>query len=134
VPISSRSLYEKVGSGVPVQALTARTRLLESLRWLPPAFPAAAAVADVPLARPGWWPGRFACMETFLATVLAIARCGRRAHWVLGARRLRCEAHAWVWTPHGAYGLSGLDTDDARRPWVGVHAIPHLSNSPERVY
>ncbi|RZE54768.1 hypothetical protein C0R00_31505, partial [Streptomyces albidoflavus] len=39
-----------------------------------------------------------ACMEISLATVLALALCGWRAHWVLGARQLPTKAHAWVWT------------------------------------
>ncbi|MFJ3663807.1 lasso peptide biosynthesis B2 protein [Streptomyces sp. NPDC090119] len=89
---------------------------------------AASAAAAVPLIRPAWWPGRIACMEVSLATVLTIALCGRRAHWVLGARRMPNEAHAWAWTPAGAHGLSGRDADDERRPWVGVAAAPPVNS------
>ncbi|MET8813992.1 lasso peptide biosynthesis B2 protein [Streptomyces sp. NPDC004549] len=114
--------------GVMRLPMRARMRLLNCLRVLPPAPPAVAAsvAAAVPLVRPSWWPGRIACLEVSLATVLAIALCGRRAHWVLGARRMPNEAHAWVWTPTGAYGLSGRDTDDPRRPWAGVAAAPPI--------
>ncbi|WP_439947146.1 lasso peptide biosynthesis B2 protein [Streptomyces sp. BBFR109] len=114
--------------------LRARMRLLGLLRFLPAASPAvaASAAAAVPLVRPSWWPGRIACMEVSLATVLTIALRGRRAHWVLGSRRLPNEAHAWVWTPAGALGLSGRDADDPRRPWVGVAAAPPIP-SPVRV-
>jgi hypothetical protein len=108
-----------------------RMRLLGVLRHLPPAPPAlaAAAAAAVPQVRPAWWPGRLACMEVSLATVLTIALCGRRAHWIIGARRMPHEAHAWVWTPAGALGLSGRDADDPRRPWVGVAAAPPIHSN-----
>ncbi len=62
-----------------------------------------------PSIRPAWYRGRIACMKISLATVLALALCGRQAHWVLGARQLPTEAHAWVWTENGAFGLSGRD-------------------------
>jgi hypothetical protein len=66
-------------------------------------------------------------MEVSLATVLALALRGRRAHWALGARRQPAEAHAWVWTPAGgALGLTGRDTDDPRRPWVAAALFPPL--------
>ncbi|MFJ3073176.1 lasso peptide biosynthesis B2 protein [Streptomyces albidoflavus] len=74
--------------------------------------------------RPAWYRGRMACMEISLATVLALALCGRRAHWVLGARQLPTKAHAWVWTENGAFGLSGRDRPDPRRPWIGALATP----------
>ncbi|MFJ6841319.1 lasso peptide biosynthesis B2 protein [Streptomyces griseoluteus] len=108
--------------------LHARMRLLDCLRVLPPAPPAvvASAAAAVPLIRPTWWPGRIACMEVSLATVLTVALHGRRAHWVLGARRLPNEAHAWVWTPAGAHGLTERDADDPRRPWTAVAAAPPI--------
>lgn len=108
--------------------LRTRMRLLTPLRRLPaaPARLAASADATVRHLRPAWWPGRIACMEVSLATVLTIALCGRRAHWVIGARRMPNEAHAWVWTPAGALGLSGRDADDPRRPWVAVAATPPI--------
>ncbi|MEU6404869.1 lasso peptide biosynthesis B2 protein [Streptomyces sp. NPDC046985] len=108
--------------------LRTRMRLLDCLRVLPPAPPAlaASAAAAVPLIRPAWWPGRIACMEVSLATVLTVALRGRRAHWILGARRMPNEAHAWVWTPAGALGLSGRDISDPRRPWVAVAAAPPI--------
>ncbi|MFC8926829.1 lasso peptide biosynthesis B2 protein [Streptomyces albidoflavus] len=77
-----------------------------------------------PSIRPAWYRGRIACMEISLATVLALALCGRRAHLVLGARQLPTEAHAWVWTENGAFGLSGRDRPDPRRPWAGALAAP----------
>ncbi|MGW4298733.1 lasso peptide biosynthesis B2 protein [Streptomyces sp. NPDC004646] len=108
--------------------LRTRMRLLDCLRFLPPAPAAmtASAAAAVPLIRPVWWPGRIACMEVSLATVLTIALRGRRAHWVLGARRTPNEAHAWVWTPAGAHGLTGRDLDAPRRPWTAVAAAPPI--------
>lgn len=64
-----------------------RLRALAPLRVLPAASPAlvGAVSAAVPQIRPAWYRGRIACMENSLATVLALALCGRRAHWVLGA-------------------------------------------------
>ena len=108
--------------------LRTRVRLLGAVRHLPaaPAGLAATAEATVRHVRPGWWPGRIACMEVSLATVITLALCGRRAHWVIGARRMPNEAHAWVWTPAGALGLSGRDTDDPRRPWTAVAATPPI--------
>ncbi|MFJ8158371.1 lasso peptide biosynthesis B2 protein [Streptomyces sp. NPDC094468] len=106
--------------------LRTRMALLRATRPLPPAAGrrAAAVHAAVLRIRPGWWPGRIACMEVSLATVVALALSGRRAHWVLGARHCPSEAHAWVWTPDGATGLSGRDIDDPRRPWTAVAATP----------
>ncbi|MFF2313493.1 lasso peptide biosynthesis B2 protein [Streptomyces sp. FR-008] len=79
-----------------------------------------------------WYRGRVACMEISLATVLALALCGRRAHWVLGARQLPTEAHAWVWTENGAFGLSGRDRPAPAAP--GLAPSPHLPyRTPERV-
>ncbi|WP_121842188.1 lasso peptide biosynthesis B2 protein [Streptomyces sp. S5] len=79
--------------------------------------------------RPAWYRGRMACMEISLATVVALALCGRRAHWVLGARQLPTEAHAWVWTENGAFGLSGRDRPDPRRPWIGAVAAPPVPHA-----
>ncbi|MFC4508473.1 MULTISPECIES: lasso peptide biosynthesis B2 protein [Streptomyces] len=108
--------------------MRSRMRLLGCLRFLPPVSHAvaASAAAAVPVIRPAWWPGRIACLEVSLATVLTIALRGRRAHWIIGARRLPNEAHAWVWTDHGAFGLTGLDADDPRRPWTGVTSAPQI--------
>ncbi|MGW6238379.1 lasso peptide biosynthesis B2 protein [Streptomyces sp. NPDC055094] len=76
-------------------------------------------------ARPAWWPGRIACMEVSLATVLAAALCGRRVHWVLGARPLPNEAHAWVVVEGGgALGLDGPEQNNPVRPWVPVATTP----------
>ncbi|MFD4171354.1 lasso peptide biosynthesis B2 protein [Streptomyces albidoflavus] len=108
-----------------------RLRALAPLRVLPAASPAlvGAISAAVPQIRPAWYRGRIACMEISLATVLALALCGRRAHWVLGARQLPTEAHAWVWTEDGAFGLSGRDRPDPRRPWVGALAAPPVPHA-----
>ncbi|MFF9750451.1 lasso peptide biosynthesis B2 protein (plasmid) [Streptomyces albidoflavus] len=81
---------------------------------------------------PAWYRGRIACMEMSLATVLALALCGRRAHWVLGARQLPAEAHTWVWTEDGAFGLSGRDRPAPAAS--GSAPSPHLPyRTPERV-
>ncbi|MFE4535808.1 lasso peptide biosynthesis B2 protein [Streptomyces scopuliridis] len=102
-------------------------RALTPLRRLPAARGAHAellyrAVVEV---RPAWWPGRIACMEVSLATVLAAALCGRRVHWVLGARPLPNEAHAWVSVEGGgALGLDGPDQNNPVRPWVPVITTP----------
>lgn len=71
---------------------------------------------------PSWWPGRIACVETSLATVLAAALTGHQARWVLGARFLPDAAHAWAVVPGG---VVGRDTGDAvDRPWMPVLAVP----------
>ncbi|WP_432061532.1 lasso peptide biosynthesis B2 protein [Streptomyces sp. S1] len=71
---------------------------------------------------PTWWPGRIACMEISLATVLATALTGRRASWALGARRMPDAAHAWVETPEGPVGHDVGDGAD--RPYTRVLAVP----------
>ncbi|MEU9535828.1 lasso peptide biosynthesis B2 protein [Streptomyces sp. NPDC048213] len=71
--------------------------------------------------RPAWWGGRLACMEVSLATVIALGLCGRRAHWVLGARALPNEAHAWV---QGQNYVLGLEENDPVRPWTAVLITP----------
>ncbi|MGW1433549.1 lasso peptide biosynthesis B2 protein [Streptomyces sp. NPDC002431] len=71
---------------------------------------------------PAWWPGRIACMEISLATVIATALTGRRAHWVLGARFLPDGAHAWAEVPDGAVGRDVGDAVD--RPWMPVLTVP----------
>jgi len=71
---------------------------------------------------PSWWPGRIACMEISLATVIATALTGRRARWVLGARFLPDAAHAWAEVPEGAVGRDIADAVD--RPWMAVLAVP----------
>lgn len=71
---------------------------------------------------PVWWPGRVACMEISLATVIATALTGRQARWVLGARFLPDGAHAWAEVPEGAVGRDIGDAVD--RPWMPVLAVP----------
>ncbi|MFE7121440.1 lasso peptide biosynthesis B2 protein [Streptomyces sp. NPDC057654] len=71
---------------------------------------------------PSWWPGRVACMEISLATVLATALTGRQARWVLGARFLPDAAHAWAEVPEGAAGRDIGDAVD--RPWTPVLSVP----------
>ncbi|WP_228982270.1 lasso peptide biosynthesis B2 protein [Streptomyces sp. DH12] len=54
-----------------------------------------------------WWPGRAACMETSLGSVLAAALLGRRLDWCLGVRFAPppVEYHAWADLPgHGPIG------------------------------
>ncbi|WP_331743985.1 lasso peptide biosynthesis B2 protein [Kitasatospora sp. NBC_01300] len=75
---------------------------------------------------PRWWPGRIACTEVGLATVLACALAGRRADLVYGARFLPDAAHAWAEVPGGA---AGRDTGDAGdRPWTPVARFPERVN------
>jgi hypothetical protein len=71
---------------------------------------------------PSWWPGRIACVEISLATVIAAALTGHRARWVLGARFLPDAAHAWAEVPGGAVGRDLGDASD--RPWMPVLAVP----------
>ncbi|MFF4407783.1 lasso peptide biosynthesis protein [Streptomyces sp. NPDC001262] len=71
---------------------------------------------------PSWWPGRIACMEISLATVIATALTGRQARWVLGARFLPDAAHAWAEVPEGAVGRDIGDAVD--RPWMQVLSVP----------
>jgi hypothetical protein len=71
---------------------------------------------------PSWWPGRIACMEISLATVIAAALTGRQSRWVLGARFLPDAAHAWAEVPEGAVGRDIGDAVD--RPWMPVLAVP----------
>ncbi|WP_145503723.1 lasso peptide biosynthesis B2 protein [Streptomyces sp. CFMR 7] len=97
------------------------------LRHLPPAPSALAREVSgaVLAARPHWWGGRLACMEVSLATVIALALCGFRVHWVLGARALPNEAHAWV--VGDGYTL-GLEEDDPVRPWTAALITPPARN------
>ncbi|MEU6201164.1 lasso peptide biosynthesis B2 protein [Streptomyces sp. NPDC047061] len=106
--------------------LRIRMALVDQVRTLPVASgqQTATAHAAVLRMRPAWWPARIACMEVSLATVVTVALGDRRAHWELGARHCPAEAHAWVWTPEGAVGLSGRDADDPRRPWTAVATTP----------
>ncbi|MFJ8345004.1 lasso peptide biosynthesis B2 protein [Streptomyces sp. NPDC094153] len=48
-----------------------------------------------------WWPGRAACMETSLGSVLAAALLGCRLDWCLGVRFSPppVEYHAWAVLP-----------------------------------
>jgi hypothetical protein len=104
------------------------------LRWQIAALRPLNRLPHAPLARlealyaavlaviPSWWPGRVACMEISLATVLATALTGHRACWVLGARFLPNAAHAWAEVPEGAVGRDIGDSAD--RPWIPVLAVP----------
>jgi hypothetical protein len=53
------------------------------------------AVAAVRLAA-RWFPGRAACLETSLGSVMTARLRGRRLDWCIGARQLPYAAHAWV--------------------------------------
>ncbi|WP_249374750.1 lasso peptide biosynthesis B2 protein [Streptomyces sp. I05A-00742] len=81
-----------------------------------------ALYAAVHAVTPVWWPGRIACMEISLATVIATALTGGQARWVLGARFLPDAAHAWVEALEGAVGRDTADAAD--RPWTAVLVIP----------
>ncbi|MGQ4353039.1 lasso peptide biosynthesis B2 protein [Streptomyces drozdowiczii] len=110
---------------VPAHRLPLRwlVRTIQVLVRLPePNAPFARQVNRAVLAvRPAWWGGRLACMEVSLATVIALGLCGRRAHWVLGARALPNEAHAWV---QGKGYVLGLEENDPVRPWTAVLITP----------
>ncbi len=101
-----------------------RIAAVRQVRHLPYATPErldalyTAATAVVPW----WWPGRVACMEISLATVIAAALTGRRARWVLGARFRPDAAHAWAEVPGGAAGRDIGDAVD--RPWTAVMHVP----------
>ncbi|MFF8769104.1 lasso peptide biosynthesis B2 protein [Kitasatospora sp. NPDC015120] len=75
---------------------------------------------------PRWWPGRIACTEIAVATVLACALAGRRADLVYGARVLPDAAHAWVEVPGAAVGRDVGDACD--RPWTPVARFPERVN------
>jgi hypothetical protein len=95
--------------------------MVRVVRHFPPAPPALAhSVHRAVLAvRPAWWGGRLACMKVSLATVLALGLCGRRVHWVLGARAL----------PNGF--TLGLEDDDPLRPWIAVLTTPEPTHPKE---
>ncbi|MGA4846628.1 lasso peptide biosynthesis B2 protein [Streptomyces sp. G5(2025)] len=71
---------------------------------------------------PSWWPGRIACAEISLATVIATALTGCQARWVHGARFMPHAAHAWAEVPEGAVGRDIGDAVD--RPWMPVLTVP----------
>ncbi|MFH8254242.1 lasso peptide biosynthesis B2 protein [Streptomyces roseolus] len=101
-----------------------RIGLVRALRRLPVAGRRRVVRLDTAVRHitPTWWPGRIACMEISLATVLATALTGRRASWALGARRLPDAAHAWVDTPEGPVGHDAGDGGD--RPYTRVLSVP----------
>lgn len=109
-----------VGGRLPLRQ---RIRLVRCFRALPYASPVRLDQlhAAVLAARPTWWPGRIACLETSLATVVAAALTGHRARWVLGARFLPHAAHAWAEVPDGAVGRDEQGGVD--RPWLPVLTV-----------
>ncbi len=110
-----------VMSRVPLRWQIAAVRLLRGLPYVRLARIEALYTAVLAVI-PSWWPGRVACMEISLATVLTAALTGRRARWVLGARFLPDAAHAWSEVPEGAVGRDIGDAVD--RPWMPVLAVP----------
>ncbi|WP_371790406.1 lasso peptide biosynthesis B2 protein [Streptomyces sp. NBC_01471] len=112
---------------LPLVWLMRATRLLARF---PPADTAFAREVHraVLAVRPAWWGGRLACMEVSLATVIALRVCGHRVHWVLGARALPNEAHAWV---QGKGYTLGLEEDDPVRPWAAVLITPDITRTGE---
>ncbi|MFF4872783.1 lasso peptide biosynthesis B2 protein [Streptomyces sp. NPDC000961] len=101
-----------------------RIAAVRALRRLPAARCGHVARLDTAVRHviPTWWPGRIACMEISLATVLATALTGHRASWALGARRLPDAAHAWVDTVEGPVGHDVGDGAD--RPYTRVLSVP----------
>lgn len=108
-------------SRLPLHWQIAAIRLLRGLPYVRLAR-LEALYAAVLAVIPSWWPGRIACMEISLATVLASALTGRQARWVLGARFLPDAAHAWAEVPEGAIGRDIGDAVD--RPWISVLSVP----------
>ncbi|MFE4973513.1 lasso peptide biosynthesis B2 protein [Kitasatospora sp. NPDC056651] len=114
---------------LPLRHRVLALRPLGHLRYADPTV--LAELHDAVLAvAPRWWPGRIACTEVGLATVLACALAGRRADLVYGARHLPDAAHAWSEVPGGA---AGRDTGDAcDRPWTPVARFPEQVNRAYR--
>ncbi|MFI9081922.1 lasso peptide biosynthesis B2 protein [Streptomyces sioyaensis] len=108
-------------SPLPLRWKLAAVRLLRGLPFARRAHLEALYTA-VQAVIPAWWPGRIACMEISLATVLATALTGRQARWVHGARFLPHAAHAWAEFPEGAVGRDIGDAID--RPWMPVLSVP----------
>lgn len=104
--------------------LRLRIAVVRALRRLPAAGRGRVVRLDTAVRHvtPTWWPGRIACMEISLATVLATALTGRHASWALGARRLPDAAHAWVDTVEGPVGHDVGDGAD--RPYTRVLSVP----------
>ncbi|MFC9950234.1 lasso peptide biosynthesis B2 protein [Streptomyces prasinus] len=57
----------------------------------------------------GLYPGRAACLEESLATLVVLALTGRRAHWCLGTAHDPHRFHAWVETRGVPVVLPGED-------------------------
>ncbi|MGW2305866.1 lasso peptide biosynthesis B2 protein [Streptomyces sp. NPDC001809] len=131
-PLDTPTLPERTVAAVGLALSLALSRLplrhriavVRALRRLPAARrePVARLDAAVRHITPTWWPGRIACLEISLATVLATALTGRRASWALGARRLPDAAHAWVDTCEGPVGHDAGDGAD--RPYTRVLSVP----------
>ncbi|MFK0120112.1 lasso peptide biosynthesis B2 protein [Streptomyces sp. NPDC090994] len=120
--VAAVALALSLGLGrLPLRWQIAAVRTLRHLPCAPLARLEAlhtAVLAVVPI----WWPGRIACMEISLATVIATALTGRRSAWVLGARFLPHTAHAWAEVPEGTVGRDIGDAVD--RPWTAVLTVP----------
>ncbi|MFB7356008.1 lasso peptide biosynthesis B2 protein [Streptomyces gardneri] len=132
VPLDTPTLPERILAAVGLALSLTLSRLplryriatVRALRRLPAASRRRVVCLDTAVRHvtPTWWPGRIACMEISLATVLATALTGRRASWALGARRLPDAAHAWVDTAEGPVGHDVGDGAD--RPYTRVLSIP----------
>ncbi|MEU6483500.1 lasso peptide biosynthesis B2 protein [Streptomyces sp. NPDC046887] len=104
--------------------LRRRLALVRRTRHLPYASPSRldALYTAACAAAPWWWPGRIACMELSLATVLAAALTGRQARWVFGVRFRPDAFHAWAEVPGHSVGRDIGDAGD--RPWTPVMTVP----------
>ncbi|MFE2289843.1 lasso peptide biosynthesis B2 protein [Streptomyces sp. NPDC059452] len=107
-------------SKAPLHAQVRCVRALPRRRYVSPARVRALHTA-VRAMTPDWWPGRVACLEISLATVIAASLTGGRAQWVLGARFMPQGAHAWAEVPGGAAGRDEGDAFD--RPWTPVITV-----------
>ncbi|GHJ35129.1 lasso peptide biosynthesis B2 protein [Streptomyces sp. TS71-3] len=58
-----------------------------------------------------WWPGRAACMETSLGSVLAAALLGQRLDWCLGVRFTPPPVEYHAWAEHPGHGPVGQYTE-----------------------
>ncbi|MEV2276997.1 lasso peptide biosynthesis B2 protein [Nocardiopsis sp. NPDC049922] len=88
---------------IPLRATIATIGILHRLPLADStaATPAVGRLAGGCLWASTYWPGRAACLELSLATVIAAALTSRRLHWCLGARFDPPATHAWAQTVDG---------------------------------
>jgi hypothetical protein len=114
-PVRTGTRRERVAAAAGLALAVLLLRLpfrhtVRAARWArlagrrPLDLPRAEALASAIRHAGRWWPGRIACLERSLGTMLAAALLGRELTWCLGARLAPppTEYHAWVERPgHG---------------------------------